>query len=364
MKKTLMPILAAILILSCLLSLCACKNKSEGNSDNTTVQGDAETSHTQNSTGGSQDSSSEENGTADSSGQGAAPDTGIGTDDTAPSQGGSTNSGGNDPAETDPTVTNPSETGTGNANPSETGTGNANPSESGSFETSSPDTPEIPLTAAQVYYNAFKNLEAQGSYAVKVDTMTKFVSPSSNMTMPAKMEATISGYNTDELRIRMKTEVTMAGQLIKSDVYSEGGWLYYTEEHGNRKVQADPNDPPRGYSVAVYLRIHDLQVVAALQYGTMTEDSNGNYVLTATLENEKIDEAFGQRSDMLLGVTLLKLDFVIDKNNNFISAECHTVASGSSTVVGSTQNTVDIHVDYTQIGGVTVEAPEGYRDYK
>ncbi len=330
------------LALATVLSLCACKT--EGNSSkDTTVNASEHLNGSPLETEGGEASGGEPN---------------VGESNGGEASGGELGTGGST-AYPEGTAEPPSDTAGGTQTDGDL-------EETEPQETETPITPgQTAITPAVVYYNALQKLEQAGSYEMKADVNLGYFSKQKDseeykhdFDIPVSYSVKVSDLKKDSQIMRTIIEMTFMGYSV-SDVYSEGEWLYHNTDGEKKKMKADPNNKPTPFAAGVDLDLSDLQIVAALQFGTIHKEENGDFKLAVTLTGQKIDDAFGRRNDKLSEITELRYNFVVDSSYTLISAEgysCAIAVDGSKVIT-------ETRIDYLKVGDVIVEAPEGYLDY-
>jgi hypothetical protein len=163
--------------------------------------------------------------------------------------------------------------------------------------------------------------------------------------------------------MRVVTTMSAGGETMTEDIYTAGGWDYYTSADGNYKM---PSEDDADNALALS---DEILSEATIAKGTVTE-KDGITTVTLDLTADEFMKAFKSFAEGLAdselttsGLSKTKASFSFNKKNELTALSFSFKMEITSE--GITMGTeLDVTLTINKVGGVTVEAPAGYENYE
>lgn len=220
-------------------------------------------------------------------------------------------------------------------------------------------------TALEVYNAASKKLTDAESYSASSDIAMKLKAQGESMdtTATSDMKQVKTGDNKVEMEMITKTNVM--GQNIESKGYYQDGF-YYMDTNGQKmKMEMSFNDVLKQSNSGTLTLTKDMVKEQSVK------DKDGGQEITMVLDGQKVmdagmgamqnmDQLAGAAEDMKIGSMDIKafIDGSGNIKNTNITFAMDMTASGQEMSID-----VDITMDITKIGGITVKLPTDLNTY-
>ena len=214
------------------------------------------------------------------------------------------------------------------------------------------------------YTEAMQNLEEMDQVDASLDLTMKMDVMGQSIEMPATVTIKGTGLTGDNPITRMVMTMTAMGETTTEDVYSVGGWDYYTSADGNYKMPSDEEDDENITELGEELLSEELIAKA-----TVTEKDGITTVALALTADEfmksflSFAESFADGELAADGLSGTKVSLSFNKKNQLtalsLSFKMETSEDGVTMGLG-----MDLTMTIHKASGVTVEAPAGYENYE
>ncbi len=214
------------------------------------------------------------------------------------------------------------------------------------------------------YTEAMQSLEEMDQVDASLDLTMKMDIMGQSIEMPATVTIKGTGLTGDNPITRMVMTMTAMGETTTEDVYSVGGWDYYTSADGNYKMPSDEEDDENITELGEELLSEELIAKA-----TVTEKGGITTVaLTLTADEflksfRSFAESFADSELAADGLSGTKVSLSFNKKNQLtalsLSFKMETSEDGVTMGLG-----MDLTLTIHKASGVTVEAPAGYENYE
>ncbi len=221
-------------------------------------------------------------------------------------------------------------------------------------------------TPHALYQAAVEKTQALESYEMELEMEMKMTAEGMTVEIPMKLNIRIARKDGEQVR-RILSETQVMGEKIAGDAYFEGEYTYYTSPDGNYKIKTEEDEDSFGPLTDITVTQLDEAFSPDVR---MTEDDDGNRSFTLSLTADQLPDAFGEiiesmtEENIIADVTDITLTAVIAPDGYFSSfaVRFKMPMEMSGTEINTDFSVVCRYVDPGK--PVTVEAPDGYRDYR